>query len=247
LAPTRAPATLPRISRADIGAVKSRITPLWIVAAFVSLTETVLGYAVTKTTGAVQYALTAFVVFFALAVATAFFLVLWNRPYVFYAPSEYGSVDPKSFIDAVKAPASQERKDVLSEAQELLKHMIASGNETQRNSIAKNINSRLEIASEVQTAYELLLIPGYDVSFILEILVQIQLNNSVDADSIARPRGITPSTVEAILGTMANRGIVKRRGDILSLSEEGVKLMNALREYGNIHGRGEHSNRAEIA
>jgi hypothetical protein len=80
----------------------AKVTPLWIVAAFVTLTEVVLGYAITQVRGGVQVALTVFVIAFALLVACAFFLILWNRPYVFYPPSEYGSIDPKAFVSALR-------------------------------------------------------------------------------------------------------------------------------------------------
>jgi len=79
-----------------------KITPLWIVSSFVTFTEVALSYAVTKVTGWPQQALTVFVMVFALAVAAAFFLILWNRPYVFYSPSEYGDVDPKDFISTLR-------------------------------------------------------------------------------------------------------------------------------------------------
>ena len=82
--------------------IPAKVTPLWIVAAFVTLTEAVLGYALTQVTGGVQIALTTFVIAFALVVAGAFFLILWNRPYVFYSPSEYGSIDPKAFVSALR-------------------------------------------------------------------------------------------------------------------------------------------------
>jgi hypothetical protein len=85
---------------------RGRITPLWIIAAFVSLTEATLGYAVTKTTAGVQISLTVFVISFALLVAAGFFVILWHRPFVFYSPSEYGGVDPKGFIDAIKKSVS---------------------------------------------------------------------------------------------------------------------------------------------
>lgn len=85
---------------------RGRITPLWIIAAFLTLTEATLGYAVTKTTTGVQIALTVFVICFALLVAAAFFIILWQRPFVFYSPSEYGGVDPKGFIDAIKMSVS---------------------------------------------------------------------------------------------------------------------------------------------
>ncbi len=85
---------------------KGRITPLWIIAALVALTEMALSYALTQTTGGVQVALTVFVIVFALLVTGVFFAILWNRPFVFYPPSEYGNVDPKSFIDAIKESVS---------------------------------------------------------------------------------------------------------------------------------------------
>ena len=73
-------------------------TPLWIISLFVSLTEVVLGTAVTQTVGGVQIALTAFVMSFPLLVASAFFAILWSRPWVFYSPSEYGGIDPAMFV-----------------------------------------------------------------------------------------------------------------------------------------------------
>ena len=100
--------------------VSARITPLWVVAAFVTLTETVLGYAVTKVTGDVQIALTSFVILFALLVAGGFFLILWNRPYVFYPPSEYASIDPARFIDAIRSALPKkvsEQLKLIAEAQ----------------------------------------------------------------------------------------------------------------------------------
>lgn len=94
----------------------SRVTPLWIVAAFVTLTETVLGYALTQVSGGVQIALTSFVIVFALLVAGAFFFILWSRPYVFYSPAEYGTTDPKHFVDAMKGILPDRVADQIAEA-----------------------------------------------------------------------------------------------------------------------------------
>ncbi len=77
------------------------MTPLWIVSLFLTLTETVLGVAVTQTVGGVQVALTVFVLGFPLAVAAAFFLILWSRPWVFYSPGEYGDTDVGRYVDAL--------------------------------------------------------------------------------------------------------------------------------------------------
>jgi len=70
---------------------KRAVTPLWIVALFVSLTETVLGIAVTQTSGNIQAALTVFVLAFPVVIAGAFFGILWHKPYVFYPPTEFGT------------------------------------------------------------------------------------------------------------------------------------------------------------
>jgi hypothetical protein len=90
---------------------RKAMTPLWIVALFVSLTEAVLGVAVTQTNNGVQIALTAFVIFFPLLIAGAFFLILWNRPYVFYPPTEFGQqVDVTQYVDAMKRQSIDENK-----------------------------------------------------------------------------------------------------------------------------------------
>ena len=96
-----------------------RITPLWVVASFVTFTEVTLGYAVTKVLGGVQISLTIFVIAFALLVAGAFFSILWNRPWVFYAPSEYGDVNPKEFMSAMRdAPMVEAQVDLANSLQE---------------------------------------------------------------------------------------------------------------------------------
>jgi len=77
------------------------MTPLWIVSLFLTLTETVLGVPVTQTVGGVQVALTVFVLGFPLGVATAFFLILWSRPWVLCSPGEYGDTDVGRYVDAL--------------------------------------------------------------------------------------------------------------------------------------------------
>lgn len=74
---------------------------LWIISLFLTLTETVLGVAVTQTIDGVQVALTDFVLGFPLSVAAAFFMILWIRPWVFYSPGEYGDTDVGRYVDAL--------------------------------------------------------------------------------------------------------------------------------------------------
>src|ERR1044071_4920386 len=82
---------------------KRAITPLWIVALFVSLTETVLGVAVTQTQGNIQVALTVFVLTFPLLIAGSFFGILWHKPYVFYPPTDFGEqTKVGEFVEAMQ-------------------------------------------------------------------------------------------------------------------------------------------------
>lgn len=70
---------------------RSAMTPLWVISLFVSLCEVVAGLAVIRAEGGVQVTLTIFVVAFPILVASAFFAILWKKPYVFYPPTEFGS------------------------------------------------------------------------------------------------------------------------------------------------------------
>jgi hypothetical protein len=56
---------------------RTKLTPLWIISLFVTLTETALSVSVTRTQGAIQVALTIFVIAYAIFVTGAFFFVLW--------------------------------------------------------------------------------------------------------------------------------------------------------------------------
>ncbi len=93
----------------------AKITPLWVIATFVTLTEAVLGFAATQVSGGIQVALTSFVIGFALLVFTAFFVILWSRPWVFYPPSEYSNVDPKEFMTALSNtnPAIRKQAELI--------------------------------------------------------------------------------------------------------------------------------------
>ncbi|WP_437829276.1 hypothetical protein [Sorangium sp. So ce1153] len=95
---TSADQALARVQRS------SGMTPLGVIATFVMLSEVVTGVAATQTSGMVQVAFCAFAIAFPLMVATAFFMVLWRRPYVLYPPQEFGNqVDVKHYVEAMRA------------------------------------------------------------------------------------------------------------------------------------------------
>ena len=93
----------------------TKMTPLWVISLFLSLTEVVAGVAVTQTTGNIQVKLVWFVIIFAVLVAGMFFVLLWFRPWTFYPPSEYANVDVQQYVEALRGgPISivKETKDV---------------------------------------------------------------------------------------------------------------------------------------
>jgi hypothetical protein len=105
---------------------KRVMTPLWIIALFLSLTETVLGVAVTQTNGGIQIALTAFVIGFPSLVAGAFFLILWKKPYVLYAPIEYGrETDVMRFVEAMQRRPLDEHR-LYGEIQKVVRDTLTS-------------------------------------------------------------------------------------------------------------------------
>ena len=87
------------IPKARLGSLP--MTPLWVISLFVSLTEVVTGIAVTQATGSIQVALTVFVMVFPLLVASAFFVILWDRHWVLYPPTEFVGIDVKEYMNSM--------------------------------------------------------------------------------------------------------------------------------------------------
>lgn len=90
----------------------TKMTPLWVISLFVSLTEVVLGISVTQTTGNIQIALVCFVIIFPVLVACVFFILLWFKPWTFYPPSEYPDVEVLKAFREESIPIVKETKDV---------------------------------------------------------------------------------------------------------------------------------------
>jgi hypothetical protein len=80
------------------------LNPLWVIFAFFSFSEVVLGVAVFNTVGAIQLALVYFVIAFPVFIATIFFMILWFRPQHLYAPKDFSS--DESFLKSMAAARS---------------------------------------------------------------------------------------------------------------------------------------------
>ena len=151
------------------------------------------------------------------------------KPRHLYAPDQI----PEGVIEKSLYTEPKLGKDVLSEAQDLVEDLRTTDNQHQREAIAGNINARLQIANQVQNAYELLLIPGYDVSLILEILDSIRVHKRVNSSALAHSRSITPSTIDIILESMERRRSADEKHGEWYLTGAGIRLQNSLREYLN--------------
>ena len=78
------------------------ITPLVVIGSFVLLTNAVATVALIQTQGAVQAALTAFVIVFPTIIVALFFATLWRRPQVLYSPKEYESISVMEYVQAMQ-------------------------------------------------------------------------------------------------------------------------------------------------
>ena len=77
-------------------------SPLSIVALFGGLVEVGFGVAVSVSSGWLQATIFVCMLLLALAILTAFFVVLWKRPWVFYPPSEFGPTTVGAFVSAMR-------------------------------------------------------------------------------------------------------------------------------------------------
>lgn len=78
--------------------------PLWVISLFLGLCQFVAGTVTALTAGAVQLIFSVFVVAYPVLVASAFFVILWKKPGVFYAPRDYSTgVSPADLAEAFSA------------------------------------------------------------------------------------------------------------------------------------------------
>jgi tetratricopeptide (TPR) repeat protein len=84
------------------------MTPLLLVAGFLSLTELIVGAAATQVSGVPQNVLIVFVCIFPMLVAGAFFYTLWHKPFVFYPPSDFGATqNVGEYVQAMQGRSAQ--------------------------------------------------------------------------------------------------------------------------------------------
>lgn len=86
--------------------------PIYVIVAFLGITDAGLVYASSVTQGCIQVAVLIFLAAYTLYLATTFFVILWNRNWILYPPSEYGHLRPQDFVSAMRG--DQIRADRLA-------------------------------------------------------------------------------------------------------------------------------------
>src|SRR4051794_2283702 len=90
---------------------RDRLTPLWIIALFLSLAEVAAAYTVIQTIGIVQIIIAIFVMVFPIFVSSCFFAILWNKNYVLFPPGDYGpETDVARYVEAMQRSASYDER-----------------------------------------------------------------------------------------------------------------------------------------
>lgn len=106
------------------------LNPLWIISLFLGLAEVTVGIAATQAAGWIQGLLAIFSVGFPCAVASAFFLVLWKRPFVLYAPKDYPDQPGlHDYARAVSAVADRSLENVEASIRSAFEQVTAHATE----------------------------------------------------------------------------------------------------------------------
>jgi hypothetical protein len=127
------------------------MNPLWIISLFLGLSEVTVGIAATQSTGWIQGLLAVFSILFPVGVATIFFVILWSKPFVLYAPRDYPEkTNVTSFVEAMTISATGQSKtfDKLlgSAVENALKRQLPDDKNEQR--IQAEVQKALRLAHE---------------------------------------------------------------------------------------------------
>ncbi|MFF7689657.1 hypothetical protein ACFZB6_26370 [Streptomyces syringium] len=101
------------------------LNPLWIISLFLTVSEAAAGAAATQTQGWLQAVLVLFSVIFPIGVASAFFAILVQRPYVLYAPKDY-SKNPsvRDFVNALNTSRNRSVENMEASIRSAIEEVI---------------------------------------------------------------------------------------------------------------------------
>jgi hypothetical protein len=149
MASTPAPRSPRPAGRGGLTRSQTRLTPLWVIGAFLSLTEVVITIGVIKTEGSVALILTFFSTVFLFFVSACFFYILISRPQVFYARTDlHPGVDFPEFVQALNFVRHQAstRGKALADVERGLEGTLTAGNHLDRimEVIDKNVGNLID-------------------------------------------------------------------------------------------------------
>jgi predicted transcriptional regulator len=186
----------------------------------------VIAYALTQDQARAWVLLVAVIVFI-FGMGAFFCYLVAFKPRNLYSPSE---IPEKAFGKSIyqdPEPVKRILKDAQAKAADL--NSVQTDNE--RRTLSENLNYSLTTALQLQAAYDMLLIPGYDLSLISDILESFDRTGTIEPEPIARLRNITPSTIVTIVNSMNVRGYLQPKGKGLALTDKGEELLNNLRRH----------------
>lgn len=142
----------------DLGRDPPRVlSPLWVISLFLGLSEGAVTIAVTQAQGWIQSLLSIFAVIFPTFVAAVFFLILWKKNAVLYAPGEFaGGATVTEYAEAMtrhapRAVAVVENALLDKVSEELKAHGTSEEQLTKILEMARNAADRTFISVDTAT------------------------------------------------------------------------------------------------
>lgn len=124
--------------------------PLWIISLFLVLTEVTVGVSATQATGWIAELFAVFSVAFPTVIAVLFFIVIWGRPYVLYAPQDFSKqTSVEAYVSAINSARSGQMKAVETAVRTAIStniETLADGNLTAEERHAA-VNAAVESAT----------------------------------------------------------------------------------------------------
>jgi hypothetical protein len=143
------------------------LNPMWIISLFLGLSEVTVGIAATQASGWVQGLLAVFAVAFPTLIATVFFVILWKRPYVLYAPKDFSeTTNVKSYVDAMTVTQTNLNSIapiMIETVQAAIAKLIPTT--TPQSEVREEVEGAIQKASElVRTTFASIEFPGGQVT-----------------------------------------------------------------------------------
>jgi len=168
-------------------------------------------------------------IIFIFGMGTFFCYLVAMKPRNLYSQNEI----PESAYEKTiyKDSVSEIRESFIEKVKEIGEELSTKDDKEERKELSNSLNKNLQYVSIVQDAFEMLLIPGYDISLISEILEYVINYEKMNEDDLAVPRHITSSTISVIVNTMVERKLIEKKMSKYKVTVKGLDYLNGLRKY----------------